>query len=190
VKTEPRKQDTQEKTLPTAQGELPKQKKLIAIFAGIAVLALVSYGIYLGKKGKDEFSEARDKVVQAFLKKDSVALLALANKEFTVGQPESDSGITLPPEKVIGKILQLAQNTRWSDRFQEFDNIRILYPESGSFQLLFVKNGTGWIWSGFLAINPEDLAALSVENPMPTEKNEYKEIQSDEAKGDEPSITD
>lgn len=180
----------QDKTLPTAQGELPKQKPLIIAFAVIALLVIFSYSIYLWRHGKDDFGLTKDRVVAALEKKDKALLISLAHKDFMVGQPESDNSASVPPEKIMDKIIYLTQTTKWSSNVQEFENVRILYPENGSFQLMFLKTETGWIWAGFLAVNPDDLAALASETPTQPEKFEYKEIQTEEAHGDEPSITD
>jgi hypothetical protein len=169
------------------QGESPLQKPLILIFAGIAIVAVIGLTIFQWRRSKDEFSEVRTKVVTALAKKDSAALLLLANKEFLVGQADSENGATTQPEKIMPRIIQLSQNSKWGDQFTEIENIRILNPVSGGFQLMFQKTDNGWVWTGFLSINADDLANLTAD-PMP--KVEYKEIRSEEAQGNEPSATD
>lgn len=184
----PSKAGGPEKTLPTMQGESPLQKPLIMIFAAIAVLAVIGLTIFQWRRGKDEFIDAKNKVVAALSKKDSAALLGLASKEFLVGQADSDNSATVAPEKVMPRIIQLSQNTKWGDQFAEFENIRILSPETGGFQLMFQKTDNGWIWSGFLSINADEVTNLTTDNS--TNKVEYKEIRSEEAQGNEPSGTD
>jgi hypothetical protein len=170
-----------EKTLPTAAAESPYQKKLIFVFISIAVLAVIGLGAYRWFSARDSFSLFKDQVLSGLKKEDTQLLLTLANKEFLIGQGESENGATVPPEKVIKQILQLSKTTKWSNNFQEFETLRILYPDEGKFQLVFTKNLDQWRWSGFLANNPEDVTLIIGDDSDMSNPGRYKEIKSEEA---------
>jgi hypothetical protein len=168
-----------------------KRKIMIGILSVVVLVALVTAMIYQYRVRFDDFTTLKAQIVNALAAKDDAALIQLAAHEFTVGQPEQGSGSTLVPDKkFITKFIYLAAPLHWSERMEDFENIRVLYPEHGTLQLTFTHAPSGWSWSGVQSVSTEEVAFLASDAPAASsdEKVFYQEILSEEAIGDEPSM--
>lgn len=168
-----------------------KRHILITIFSVVLVIGLILASIYQYRRRFDEFAKLRSEVEMALASKNEPLLLKLAAHEFTVGQPELGNGVTVTPEKVISRVVTLASNMKWADRTEDFENLRILYPEKGSLQLLFNHTPSGWVWSGVQSVSPDELAFLASDvnaSAATEDRVQYHEIVTEEAKGDEPTM--
>lgn len=168
-----------------------KRHILITVFSVVLVIGLIFASIYQYRRRFDEFAKLRSEVEFALASKNESLLLKLATHEFTVGQPELGNGVTVTPEKVIGRLVTLASTMKWADRTEDFENLRVLYPEKGSLQLLFNHTPSGWVWSGVQSVSPDELAFLASDvnaSAAAEDRVQYHEIVTDEAKGDEPTM--
>jgi hypothetical protein len=168
-----------------------KRKLLIGFLSLVVLVGLITAMVYQYRLRFDEFSALKKQITESLTAKDEAALIKLASREFTVGQPEQGSGTIVSPEKVMAKIVRLASPLHWSERLEDFENSRVLSPERGTLQLTFNHTPSGWVWSGVQSISNEEVAFLASEASVAVgteEKVQYQEIRSDEAKGDEPSM--
>ena len=167
------------------------RKMLIYFFAAISVVGIILASVYQYRRRFDEFAKLRVEIETALASKNETVLLKLASHEFTVGQPELGNGVTVTPERVIAKIISIAGRLKWSDHIEDFETLRILYPEKGSLQLVFTHTPSGWTWTGVQSVSPDELAYIAAEStgqPGAEDKIQYHEIVTEEAKGDEPTM--
>lgn len=168
-----------------------RRKILVFSFSLILALSLIGAIIFQYRIHFDEFAKFRTQIEVAITSKDPAKVTELMAKDFTIHQPETGGAILTNPKLIAPKIIKQMGAERWSDHFEDFENTRILYPSKGTLQLVFSRVPDGWAWTGVQSISPDELAYLSNESTSASGADgqiEYREIKTEEAQGDEPSL--
>lgn len=177
-----------EKNLPAENKENPKQKILILIAAGIALVALLVLGAYQYFQSRDDFAGAQNQFIKALQNSDAAVLKKLAAEEIQIGTAEGENSQSLTAEQMIPRLIEYAKNAEWSPQSDQVEQIRLLSAKNKGLQALFRKDQDTWKWVGLLLVSADDVQSLSFGTDTAQGKGKYKEIQSDEATGSEEEL--